>query len=245
MDENDTTESNHVGRILELHHPSFILDYLPAVASSSYRLLRRLDLNFCDSSDGEEEDFFSQVEETSSSTNVDISKLLGIYSPKDNVKIIRLLLESRYAIPICNTEIIQLLRITQRLEDDEFLGEDLKLPRIAIISQVKKFQSSTGRIMEDIFNLKTSFKTIETSGIEIGQGLICLENKKKERKKVIVIKIQGNVEQYWKILTDFVDYLVVEGFEGKQNQKWKIELSNKVRNTISLTTRKRRHKLGV
>ncbi|KAK2703087.1 hypothetical protein QYM36_018370 [Artemia franciscana] len=210
MDENDTTESNDVGKILELHRPSFILDCPPAVASAPYRLLHRLDLNFCDSSDGEEEDFFSQVEETSSSTNVDISKLLGIYSPKDNINIIRLLLESRYAIPICNTEIIQLLRITQRLEDDEFLAEDLKLPRIAIISQVKKFQSSAGRIMEEIFNLKTSFKTVETSGIEIGQGLICLENKKKESKKVIVINIQGNFEQYWKILTDFADYLVVE-----------------------------------
>ena len=158
MDENDTTESNDVVKILELHRPSFILDCPPAVASAPYRLFHRLDLNFCDSSDGEEEDFFSQVKETSSSTNVDISKLLGIYSPKDNVNIIRLLLESRYAIPICNTEIIQLLRIMQRLEDDEFLAEDLKLTRIAIISQVKKFQSSAGRIMEDIFNLKTLLK---------------------------------------------------------------------------------------
>ncbi|KAK2706350.1 interferon-induced very large GTPase 1-like [Artemia franciscana] len=186
----------------------FTFDCPPATASVPYRLLHRLDLDFSYPCDTEEEDFFSVMKETNKSKNINICQLFSGYSLRDNINILRLLLESRYAIPICNLEIVELLRITQRIEDDVFLGEDLKLPRIALISQVKNFDSHTGKIMEGLFNLRTSFNTGDASNIEIGQGLVCLGNKKKEA--CIVIHIWGNFEQYWTSLTDFVDYLIVE-----------------------------------
>ncbi|KAK2718414.1 hypothetical protein QYM36_005653 [Artemia franciscana] len=163
---------------------SFIFDCPPTKASIPYRLLHRLDLDFCDPCDAEEEDFFSVEKETNKSKKINIC-----YSDK-------------------NLEIIELLRITQRIEDDVFLGEDLKLPCIALISQVKNFESHTGKVMEGFFNLRTSFNTGNASNIEIGQGLVCLGNKKKEA--CILIHIWGNFERYWNSLTDFVDYLIVE-----------------------------------
>ncbi|XP_065564372.1 uncharacterized protein LOC136029849 isoform X1 [Artemia franciscana] len=186
----------------------FTFDCPPATASVPYRLLHRLDLDFSYPCDAEEEDFFSVMKETNKSKKINVCQLLSGYSIRGNINILRLLLESRYVIPICNLEIVELLRITQRIEDDVFLGEDLKLPRIAFISQVKNFDSHTGKIMEGLFNLRTSFNPSDASNIEIGQGLVCLGNKKKEA--CIVIHIWGNFEQYWNSLTDFVDYLIVE-----------------------------------
>ena len=127
-------------------------------------MLHRLELKYCNSPDEgthnfseSEEDFWTEIEQTKREQKFNVSNLLSMYSVRDKVNILRLLLESRFAIPMCSKDTIELLRITQRLEEDIFLGEDLKLPRIAIISQVS-FDSSAGKIMEDLFNLKNFSK---------------------------------------------------------------------------------------
>ncbi|KAK2709411.1 hypothetical protein QYM36_013169 [Artemia franciscana] len=202
---------------------AFTIDCPRDLTNISYRMLHRLELNYCNSPvegsnnfSQSEEDFWPKIEQITREQKFDVSNLLSMYSVTDKVNILRLLLESRFAIPICSKDTIELLRITQRLEEDIFLGEDLKLPRIAIISQVS-FDSSAGKIMEDLFNLKTSLKTDETSSMEVGQGLVCFE--KGYKKSCIVIHISGDFKPYWKFLTEFTDYLIVEDeFISKSNK---------------------------
>ncbi|XP_065574668.1 interferon-induced very large GTPase 1-like [Artemia franciscana] len=202
---------------------TFTIDCPRDLSNISYRMLHRLELKYCNSPDEgthnfseSEEDFWPETEQTKREQKFNVSNLLSMYSVRDKVNILRLLLESRFAIPICSKDIIELLRITQRLEENIFLGEDLKLPRIAIISQVT-FDSSAGKIMEDLFNLKTSLKTDETSSMEVGQGFVCFENG--DKKSCIVIHIRGDFKPYWKFLTEFVDYLIVEDeFTSKSNK---------------------------
>ena len=96
---------------------------------------------------------------------------------------------------------MELLKIKKNIEENVFLREDL--PRIAILSKGKSFKSSSGKIMEDHFNVKTSSDTFGTSNVEVGQGLICLEEMKK--KTCLVKHIHENFEKCLNALTCFVD----------------------------------------
>ncbi|XP_065575282.1 uncharacterized protein LOC136036875 isoform X3 [Artemia franciscana] len=194
---------------------SFIFDCPPEMNSISYRLLHRLELNYCDSSDEEQEDSLESAKDirdtkknTTRERKSDISILLNTYLPRDNINVIELLFESRFSIPIYSKDTLELLRIARRVEENTFLGVDLILPRVAIISQVKRIETSTKYVMEDLFNLKTSLGSIEISGLEVGQGLVSLANR--DKKSCIVIHIQGDFEPYWEFLNCFVDYLLVE-----------------------------------
>ncbi|XP_065576708.1 uncharacterized protein LOC136037803 [Artemia franciscana] len=207
---------------------AFIVDSPPDMTTASYRLLHRLGLSYHESCEEgsedcseSEEDFYFEIKPTVKKKKYDIPMLLTMFSLRDTVSILQLLLESRFAIQICSKDTIELLRITQRLEEGIFLGEDKRLPRVAIISQVKSFDSFTGKVMEDLFNLKTSFDDFKTSGLEVGQGFVCFEDQnlkkgkessepKEKNNSCIVIHIRGNFEPYWTFLTDFIDYLVIE-----------------------------------
>ena len=122
---------------------AFTIDCPRDLTNISYRMLHRLELKYCNSPDEgsnnfleSEKDFWPEIKRTKREQEFDVSTLLSMYSVRDKVNILRILLESRFAIPICSNDTIELLRITQRLEENIFLGEDLKLPQIAIISQV-------------------------------------------------------------------------------------------------------------
>jgi hypothetical protein len=193
---------------------SFIIDCPPDKNSISYRLLHRLELNYCEFSDEEQpdslesEDLWDEQIDTTKERKSDISILLNTYSPRDNINVLEFLLESRFCIPIYSKDTLELLRIAKRIEENIFLGVDLTLPRVAIISQVKSFETSTKHVMEELFNLKTSLGSTEIKGLEVGQGLVILANR--DKKPCIVIHIQGDFEPYWEFLKGFVDYLVVE-----------------------------------
>ncbi|XP_065583796.1 interferon-induced very large GTPase 1-like [Artemia franciscana] len=202
---------------------AFTIDCPRDLNNISYRLLHRLELKYKnistvkskDSSDSED-DFYPKMKQTTKQKKYGISHLISMYSLRDKVSVLQLLLESRFAIPVFSKDTVELLRVTRRIEEDIFLGEDLNLPRIAVISQVKSF-SFTGNILDRLFNLKTSFEDTEISGIEVGQGLVCLENNEghsvngdKYKKPCVVIHIRGDFDPYWKLFNDFIDYLVVE-----------------------------------
>ncbi|XP_065574681.1 interferon-induced very large GTPase 1-like isoform X2 [Artemia franciscana] len=199
---------------------TFIIDCPRDLSNISYRLLHRLELKYCNLPDEEsndfvesEEDFWPEMEPKIEEQKLNVSNLLSMYSLRDNINVLQLLLESRFAIPICSRDTLELLRITKWLDhtkEDIFLGEDLELPRIAVISEVKSFDSFTRNIMKDLFNLKVSLENTEDSSIEVGQGLVCFGNNDMNKKPCIVIHIRGDFEPYWKFLTKFIDCLIVE-----------------------------------
>ncbi|KAK2703997.1 hypothetical protein QYM36_017679 [Artemia franciscana] len=116
FDEEDNGTSLHKSFREKSLISGFIVDRPPAKNSISYRLLHRLDLNFFDSSDGEEGYLYSDLKETKKSKQNDISQILCNYSLRDTINVLTLFLESRFAIPIYSAEIMELLKITRRIE---------------------------------------------------------------------------------------------------------------------------------
>ncbi|KAK2701832.1 uncharacterized protein LOC136043180 [Artemia franciscana] len=65
----------------------FTTDCPRDLTNISYRMLHRLELKYCNSPDGSEEDFWPDIEQTKREQKFDVSNLLSMYSVRDKVNI--------------------------------------------------------------------------------------------------------------------------------------------------------------